>query len=59
MYCCFAPRAPSFRRVIAEGYRCIRLFSVIDSPMAKLIQEGTVLEFDATFQFDARSEERK
>ena len=43
-------------RVIAEGYRCIRLFSVIDSPMAKLVQEGTVLEFDATFQLDARSE---
>lgn len=43
-------------RVIAEGYRCIRLFSVVDSPMAKLIQEGTVLDFDATFQLDARFE---
>eukprot|EP00904_Undaria_pinnatifida_P012537 jgi/Undpi1/8413/HiC_scaffold_25.g10881.m1 len=51
----FSSGAVLAKRVIAEGYRCIRLFSVIDSPMAKLIQEGTVLEFDATFQFDARS----
>lgn len=41
-------------RVIAEGYRCIRVFSVMDSPVAKLVQEGTVLEFDATFQLDDR-----
>lgn len=41
-------------RVIAEGYRCIRVFSVMDSPVAKLVQEGAVLEFDATFQLDDR-----
>ena len=41
-------------RVIAEGFRCIRVFSVMDSPVAKLVQEGTVLEFDATFQLDDR-----
>lgn len=40
--------------MIAEGYRCIRVFSVMDSPVAKLVQEGTVLEFDATFQLDDR-----
>lgn len=41
-------------RVISEGFRCIRVFSVMDSPVAKLVQEGTALEFDATLQLDDR-----
>ena len=49
-----ATRVLSCVRVIAEGYRCIRVFSVMDSPVAKLVQEGTALEFDATFQLDDR-----
>eukprot|EP00903_Cladosiphon_okamuranus_P016162 g14915.t1 len=51
----FSSGALLAKRVIAEGYRCIRVFSVMDSPVAKLVQEGTVLEFDATFQLDDRS----
>lgn len=50
--CIFSPCGVG--RVISEGYRCIRVFSVMDSPVAKLVQEGTVLEFDATFQLDDR-----
>ncbi|CAN0142498.1 unnamed protein product, partial [Ectocarpus sp. 4 AP-2014] len=51
----FSSGALLAKRVIAEGYRCVRVFSVMDSPVAKLVQEGTVLEFDATFQLDDRS----
>lgn len=32
------------------GYKCIRVFSIWDSPVAALVQEGLDVEFSATVQ---------
>jgi hypothetical protein len=53
----FSSGAIIARRAIAEGFHCIRVLSELDSPVAKLVQEGLVLEFDATFQYDDRSQD--
>lgn len=41
--------------VVNAGYRCVCLFSIWDSPVAMLVQEGVVCEFSATLQHDDRS----
>jgi hypothetical protein len=41
--------------VTAAGYKCVCLFSIWDSPVAMLVQEGVVCEFSATLQHDDRS----
>ncbi|CAM9387864.1 unnamed protein product, partial [Phaeothamnion confervicola] len=51
----FSSGALLAQRAVAEGYHCIRVFSELDSPVAKLVQEGMSLDFDATFQFDDRA----
>eukprot|EP00611_Tribonema_gayanum_P004390 TRINITY_DN1356_c0_g1_i4.p1 TRINITY_DN1356_c0_g1~~TRINITY_DN1356_c0_g1_i4.p1 ORF type:complete len:605 (-),score=171.92 TRINITY_DN1356_c0_g1_i4:3-1703(-) len=53
----FSSGAILARRAVAEGFHCIRVLSEVDSPVAKLVQEGMVLEFDATFQYDDRGVE--
>ena len=41
--------------VTNAGYKCIRVFSIWDSPVAALVQEGLVLDFSATLQHNDRS----
>jgi hypothetical protein len=36
--------------VCAMGYKCIRIFSIWDSPVAALVMEGVNVDFDATVQ---------
>jgi len=41
--------------VTAAGYKCVCLFSIWDSPVSMLVQEGVVCEFSATLQHDDRA----
>ena len=36
--------------VCAAGYKCARVFSIWDSPVAALVQQGLALDFSATIQ---------
>ena len=40
--------------VCAKGYKCVRILSIWDSPVASLIQSGVNADFHATLQFDDR-----
>jgi hypothetical protein len=40
--------------VCARGYKCVRVFSIWDSPVASLVQEGIVVEYAATLQHNDR-----
>ena len=35
---------------VKRGYKCVRVLSIWDSPVAALVQEGVDVEFDATIQ---------
>jgi biotin carboxylase len=50
----FSSGAILAQRVTQEGFHCVRVFSEVDSPVAKLVQGGLTIEYDATFQFDDR-----
>lgn len=41
--------------VTEAGYKCVCLFSIWDSPVAMLVQDGVVCEFSATLQHDDRA----
>ena len=36
--------------ITRAGYKCVRVFSIWDSPVASLVQEGITVEFCATLQ---------
>jgi biotin carboxylase len=36
--------------VCSQGYKCLRVFSIWDSPVAALVQQGIVCDFSATIQ---------
>ena len=40
--------------VCKQGYKCVRVFSVWDSPIAALVQEGVTCDFSATIQHNDR-----
>eukprot|EP00596_Hydrurales_sp_CCMP1899_P000255 CAMPEP_0119051766 /NCGR_PEP_ID=MMETSP1177-20130426/73276_1 /TAXON_ID=2985 /ORGANISM="Ochromonas sp, Strain CCMP1899" /LENGTH=963 /DNA_ID=CAMNT_0007031083 /DNA_START=116 /DNA_END=3007 /DNA_ORIENTATION=- len=40
--------------VCAAGYQCVRVFSIWDSPVAALVQEGLTIDFCATIQHNDR-----
>ena len=38
--------------IVNRGFKCVRVLSTWDSPVAALVQEGVVVEFDATIQYN-------
>lgn len=38
--------------VVKKGFKCVRIFSIWDSPLTSLVQEGVAVEFDATVQYN-------
>ena len=43
----------------ARGFRVLRVFSEMDSPVANFVQDGVAAAFDATFQFDSTAKDKK
>jgi biotin carboxylase len=41
--------------VVKRGFKCVRIFSVWDSPLTSLVQQGVDVEFDATVQYNDTS----
>ena len=41
-----------------RGLKCARLFSIWDSPVAALVQQGLEVEYTATIQHDDRNEDQ-
>lgn len=37
--------------VVKRGFKCVRIFSIWDSPLTSLVQQGLEVEFDATVQY--------
>eukprot|EP01032_Pedospumella_encystans_P014865 gene14865-17049_t len=52
----FSTGAHLAAEVCKQGYRCARVFSVWDSPVATLVQKGLKIDFCATLQFNDRVE---
>lgn len=52
----FSTGAHLAAEVCKQGYRCARVFSVWDSPVAALVQKGLKIDFCATLQFNDRIE---
>lgn len=52
----FSTGAHLAAEVCKLGYRCARVFSVWDSPVATLVQKGLKIDFCATVQFNDRVE---
>ena len=50
----FSTGAHLAAEVCKAGYRCARVFSVWDSPVAALVQKGLKIDFCATVQFNDR-----
>lgn len=48
----FSTGAHLAKKIVDLGFRCVRIFSIWDSPVAALIQEGINVEFDATLQYN-------
>ncbi len=48
----FSTGAHLAKKVCSMGFKCIRVFSIWDSPVAALIQEGIDVEFIATLQYN-------
>lgn len=44
--------------VCAAGYKCARVFSIWDSPVAALVQHGISAEFCATIQYDDQNSDQ-
>ena len=44
--------------VTNAGYKCARVFSIWDSPVAALVQEGLTLDFSATIQHNDRAHDQ-
>ena len=44
--------------VTKAGYKCARVFSIWDSPVAALVQEGLTLDFSATIQHNDRAQDQ-
>jgi hypothetical protein len=53
----FSTGAHLAAEVCRQGYRCARVFSVWDSPVAALVQKGLKIDFCATVQFNDRHPE--
>lgn len=51
----FSTGAHLAAEVCKQGYRCARVFSVWDSPVAALVQKGLKIDFCATIQFNDRN----
>jgi len=46
----FSTGAHLASEIVKLGFKCVRVLSIWDSPVAALVQEGVVVEFDATIQ---------
>ena len=44
--------------VTNAGYKCARVFSIWDSPVAALVQEGLTLDYSATIQHNDRAQDQ-
>lgn len=55
----FSTGAHLAAEVCKQGYRCARVFSVWDSPVAALVQKGLKIDFCATIQFNDRLPEHE
>lgn len=53
----FSTGAHLARAACQAGYKCIRVFSIWDSPVAALVQEGVNVEFSATVQYNDQLED--
>ena len=51
----FSTGAHLAAEVRKKGLKCVRIFSIWDSPVANLVQEGVVVDFCATIQHNDRS----
>jgi hypothetical protein len=45
----------SIFHTVFNRYKCVRVFSIWDSPVAYLVQEGVTVEYVATLQFNDRN----
>jgi biotin carboxylase len=54
----FSTGAHLAAEVSRQGVKCARVFSIWDSPVAALIQQGVEVEYTATIQHDDRNEDQ-
>lgn len=55
----FSTGAHLAAEVCKQGFRCARVFSVWDSPVAALVQKGLKIDYCATLQFNDRIPEHE